>query len=110
MPSTMPTPASNAGSSPADGAERRPRLAPHVRLAYDRARGKPVLLAPESVTTLNETGAAIAELCDGTRTTAEITVALRDRFDDVDEDEVVAFIDRLTALRCLRHEQPGEPG
>jgi len=110
MPSIMPTPASNTGSSPADGAGARPRLAPHVRLAYDRARGKPVLLAPESVTTLNETGAAIAELCDGTRTAAEIAVALRDRFDDVDEDEVAAFIDRLTALRCLRREQPGEPG
>jgi pyrroloquinoline quinone biosynthesis protein D len=108
MPSIMPTPASNTGSSPADGG--RPRLAPHVRLAYDRARGKPVLLAPESVTTLNETGAAIAELCDGTRTTAEITVALRDRFDDVDEGEVAAFIDRLAALRCLRREQSGEPG
>ncbi|HEX6452204.1 MAG TPA: pyrroloquinoline quinone biosynthesis peptide chaperone PqqD [Trebonia sp.] len=106
----MPTPASNTGSSPADGAGGRPRLAPHVRLAYDRARGKPVLLAPESVTTLNDTGAAIAELCDGTRTTAEITAALRDRFDDVDESEVAAFIDRLAALRCLRLEQPGEAG
>jgi pyrroloquinoline quinone biosynthesis protein D len=79
-----------------------------VRLAYDKARGKPVLLAPESVTTLNETGAAIAELCDGTRTVEEITAALRDRFDDVDEDEVVVFLGRLAALRCLRQEQPGE--
>ena len=110
MPSIMPTPASDTGSSPAGGVGGRPRLAPHVRLAYDKARGKPVLLAPESVTTLNETGAAIAELCDGTRTTAEITAALRDRFDDVDEGEVLAFIDRLAALRCLRREQPGEPG
>jgi pyrroloquinoline quinone biosynthesis protein D len=86
----------------------RPRLAPHVRLAYEPARGKHVLLAPESVTTLNETGAAIAELCDGTRTVAEITAALRDRFDDVDDGEVQAFIDRLAALHCLRPQQPGE--
>ena len=94
MPSTVPT--------------SNPRLAPHVRLAYDKARGKPVLLAPESVTTLNETGAAIAELCDGTRTVREITAALRDRFDGVDEDEVVVFLERLAALHCLRPEQPGE--
>jgi pyrroloquinoline quinone biosynthesis protein D len=79
-----------------------------VRLAYDKARGKPVLLAPESVTTLNETGAAIAELCDGTRTVEQITVALRERFDGVNEDEVVVFLKRLAALHCLRQEHPGE--
>ena len=96
MPSTMPT--------------SNPRLAPHVRLAYDKARGKPVLLAPESVTTLNDTGAAIAELCDGTRTVEQIAAALAERFDGVDEREVRAFIDRLAALRCLRAEPPGEAG
>ncbi|MBO0803075.1 MAG: pyrroloquinoline quinone biosynthesis peptide chaperone PqqD [Nocardiopsaceae bacterium] len=93
----MPTPTSS-----------RPKLAPHVRLAYDKARGKPVLLAPESVTTLNETGAAIAGLCDGTRTVEQITAALADRFDDVDDGEVRAFIERLAAMRCLRAGQPGE--
>jgi pyrroloquinoline quinone biosynthesis protein D len=83
-----------------------PRLAPHVRLAYDKARGKPVLLAPESVTTLNETGAAVAELCDGTRSVEQITEALRERFADVDSAEVRAFIARLAALRCLRADHP----
>lgn len=94
MPSTMPTP--------------NPCLARHVRLAYDKARGKPVLLAPESVTTLNDTGAAIAGLCDGTRTMEEITGALRERFDDVDDGEVRAFIARLAALHCLRAEEAGD--
>jgi pyrroloquinoline quinone biosynthesis protein D len=94
MPSIVPT--------------SNPCLASHVRLAYDKARGKPVLLAPESVTTLNETGAAIAELCDGTRTVEEITVTLRERFDGVDEGEVVVFLERLAALHCLRTEQPEE--
>ncbi|HVT67047.1 MAG TPA: pyrroloquinoline quinone biosynthesis peptide chaperone PqqD [Trebonia sp.] len=79
-----------------------PKLAPHVRLAFDRARGKPVLLAPESVTTLNDTGAAIVRLCDGTRSAAEIAAELKREYADVDADEVGAFIDRLTRLRCLR--------
>lgn len=78
-----------------------PRLAPHVRLAFDRSRGTPVLLAPESVTTLNDTGAAIVRLCDGTRTPEEIVAALRDSYEDVDTKEVNAFLKRLGALRCL---------
>ena len=78
-----------------------PRLAPHVRLAFDSSRGTPVLLAPESVTTLNDTGAAIVRLCDGTRTPNEIVAALRDSYEDVDVKEVKAFLSRLGALRCL---------
>ena len=75
-----------------------PRLAPHVRLAFDGARGAPVLLAPESVTTLNDTGAAIVRLCDGTRTPEEIVAGLRDQWADVDATEVLAFLKRLAAL------------
>ena len=78
-----------------------PRLAPHVRLAFDSSRGMPVLLAPESVTTLNDTGAAIVRLCDGTRTSDEIIAVLRDSYEDVDAKEVKAFLNRLGALRCL---------
>jgi len=88
-----------------------PRLAPHVRLAFDAARGTQVLLAPESVTTLNETGAAIIGLCDGARTPDEIVAVLRDRYADVDPEEVLAFLDRLAALRCLAVRQgAGQPG
>jgi pyrroloquinoline quinone biosynthesis protein D len=78
-----------------------PRLAPHVRLAFDSARGIPVLLAPESITTLNDTGAAVVRLCDGTRTPDEIAAVLRDQYEDVDAKEVRAFLKRLAALRCL---------
>jgi pyrroloquinoline quinone biosynthesis protein D len=79
-----------------------PKLAPHVRLAFDRARGKPVLLAPESVTTLNDTGAEIVKRCDGRHGLADIVAELRQEYADVDAAEVGAFIDRLTRLRCLR--------
>lgn len=83
-----------------DGADR-PRLAAHVRLTFDRARERHVLLTPEAVTVLNGTGAAILGLCDGERTVAEIAAELRGRYDRVDDDEVRLFLDRLTARRCL---------
>src|SRR5258708_37958033 len=80
MPSTMPM---RIGSD-AD----RPRLAPHVRLVFDPARQRHVLLTPETVTLLNGTGAAILELCDGERTVAEILTELCGRYDRVADDEV----------------------
>jgi pyrroloquinoline quinone biosynthesis protein D len=93
MPSTGPT-------QTASGADR-PRLAPHVRLSFDPARKRHVLLTPEAVTVLNATGAAILVLCDGQRTVAEIVVELRGRYDRVDDDEVRVFLDRLAARRCV---------
>jgi len=79
----------------------RPRLAPHVRLTFDQARGGYVLLTPETVTLLNDTGAAILELCDGERTVGKILTELRDRYDLVADDEVRLFLDDLLAKRRL---------
>jgi pyrroloquinoline quinone biosynthesis protein D len=84
----------------ADRADR-PRLAPHVRLAYDQTRQRHVLLTPETVTLLNGTGAAILELCDGVRTVAEILAELRGRYDRVADAEVRAFLSGLLARRCV---------
>ena len=91
---------STAPVQTADGADR-PRLARHVRLRFDPARGRHVLLTPEAVTVLNGTGAAVLELCDGRRTVAEIVAELRGRYEHVDDDEVRLFVDRLAARRCL---------
>ncbi len=93
MPSTMPM----RTDSHAD----RPCLAPHVRLRFDQARQGYVLLTPETVTLLNDTGAAILELCDGERTVGEILTELRDRYDRVAEDEVRLFLADLLAKRRL---------
>jgi pyrroloquinoline quinone biosynthesis protein D len=93
MPSTGPM-------RTADSADR-PRLAPHVRLAYDQTRQRHVLLTPETVTLLNGTGAAILELCDGMRTMAEILAELRGRYDRVADAEVQAFLNGLLAKRCV---------
>jgi len=83
-------------------ADSCPRLSPQVRLTYDRARGRPVLLTPETVTVLNGTGASILGLCDGRRTVAEIAAELRGQYARVDEGEIGAFLDRLTERRVVR--------
>ena len=90
----------------ASGADR-PRLARHVRMGFDPARGQHVLLTPEAVTVLNRTGAAVLELCDGQRTVAEIVAELRGRYASVDDDEVRVFLDRLVARRCLETRDTG---
>jgi pyrroloquinoline quinone biosynthesis protein D len=79
----------------------RPRLARHVRLTFDPARDRHVLLTPERVTVLNGTGAAILGLCDGRRTVAEIVTELRERYDRVDEAEVRFFLTQLATRRCV---------
>ena len=84
----------------ADSADR-PRLAPHVRLAYDQTRQRHVLLTPETVTLLNGSGAAILELCDGVRTLSEILAELGGRYDRVADSEVRAFLNGLLAKRCV---------
>ncbi|MEU6644477.1 pyrroloquinoline quinone biosynthesis peptide chaperone PqqD [Saccharomonospora sp. NPDC046836] len=76
--------------------EGRPRLSRHVRLMFDRVRERHVLLAPESVTVLNATAAAILAACDGRRTAAEIVEDLRGRYDQVADDQVRDFLLRLT--------------
>lgn len=73
----------------------RPRLARRARLSFDPARERHVLLGPEAVVVLNQTGARILELCDGRRTVADIVAVLSERFDRVLDDEVHGFLTRL---------------
>lgn len=79
----------------------RPRLARHVRLTFCRTRQRPILLHPETVVVLNDSGAAIVELCDGQRTVAEIVAELGARYRTVPGDEVRRFLARLVARRCV---------
>lgn len=62
-------------------AEVRPRLATKVRMRWDDARGKPILLYPEGVLLLNPTAHAVLELCDGTHTLGDVVRELAGRFD-----------------------------
>ncbi|MCU1634605.1 MAG: pyrroloquinoline quinone biosynthesis protein [Micrococcaceae bacterium] len=70
----------------------RPRLAPHVRMVFNAARGEHALLSPETVWVINATGAAIVELCDSQRTIAEIGAELRGRYDQVADGDVQRFV------------------
>jgi len=79
----------------------RPFLARGVRLTFDPARERHVLLSPETVVVLNATGADILELCDGKRTVAEIVTELGARYSRVVDDEVRRFLDRLVERRCV---------
>ncbi len=74
-----------------------------ARLDFDRVRQQPVLLYPEGAILLNQTGAAILELCDGRRSVAEIARVLGERYVcDVGAD-VTEYLSRL-AERELIHE------
>jgi pyrroloquinoline quinone biosynthesis protein D len=64
-------------------------------------RKQQVLLAPEGVLTLNQTGSSILGLCDGERTVVEIVEELRGRYNRVDADEVRDFLARLVAKRWV---------
>ena len=82
-------------------ATNRPHVARLVRLEGDSVRESHVLLAPEGVLVLNQTGATILRLCDGERTVADIVEKLRGQYDRVSEDEVSDFLGRLAAKRWL---------
>ena len=58
----------------------RPHLARQARMEWDPAREQHVLLAPEGVLVLNQTGATILGLCDGERTVVEIVEELREKY------------------------------
>jgi pyrroloquinoline quinone biosynthesis protein D len=75
-----------------------PRVAPKARLHWDEVRERHVLLYPEGLVALNETAAAILELCDGDRAVAQIvaTLKLRYRAEGIERD-VAALLQGLAA-------------
>ncbi len=79
----------------------RPHLARQIRLNWDPVREQHVLLAPEGVLVLNQTGATILRLCDGERTVVEIVEELRGQYKSVAGDEVRDFLSRLAARRWV---------
>ncbi len=57
-----------------------PKLWRMTRLQFDPVRQRPVLLYPEGAVLLNETGAAILELCNGSNTVQQIADILTERY------------------------------
>jgi pyrroloquinoline quinone biosynthesis protein D len=71
---------------------RNVRLAPGHQLQKDASGNGHILVSPTGPVQLNESAAAILELCDGTRTREEIVARiLRSKYDSL-ADDVRAFL------------------
>jgi pyrroloquinoline quinone biosynthesis protein D len=79
-----------------------PHLWPLARLDYDPARERPVLLYPEGAVLLNDTGRAILELVDGTRTVAEIAAVLGERYQTDVTADVTEYLSRLAERELIQ--------
>ncbi|MDR3535863.1 MAG: pyrroloquinoline quinone biosynthesis peptide chaperone PqqD [Acetobacteraceae bacterium] len=84
--------------------DSHPRLAPGVRLHFDKARDGWVLLAPERVIEAEGPAHEILRRCDGKRSVADIvdelaTLYVEDRA--VIEGDVVAMLAELVAKRLI---------
>jgi pyrroloquinoline quinone biosynthesis protein D len=82
----------------------RPRLAPGVRLHFDKRREAWVLLGPERVFEMEGPAHEILRRCDGARTIDEIVDELAQQFSaerDVIAGDVVAMLDELRASRLI---------
>ncbi len=76
-----------------------PRLAPHIRLSFDRRRERWVMLGPERLLLPDETAVEVLRRCDGLSNIAAIVDALAAEFDAPREDiarDVVDLVQSMT--------------
>ena len=73
-----------------------------ARLDFDRVRQQRVLLYPEGVVLLNDTGAAILELCDGHRSIGEIASALGERYHCDVTGDVIEYLSGVLEQQLVR--------
>jgi pyrroloquinoline quinone biosynthesis protein D len=97
-----PVPETRAGLA----ADARPRLAPKVRLRWDRKDERYMLLYPERGLVLNATAADVAKLCTGEHTVAAIIERLAEKYAphpaDAVEREVQAFLHAMVERGLIR--------
>lgn len=79
-----------------------PKLWRLARLEYDQVRQRPVLLYPEGTVLLNDTGAAILELCTGGRTVAEIVAILTERYQADVSGDVGDYLEQMAQRELIR--------
>ena len=73
-----------------------------ARMDFDTVRQRHVLLYPEGTVLLNDTGAAILELCDGRRSVAEIARVLQERYSSDVTADVVEYLSGLAERELIR--------
>jgi pyrroloquinoline quinone biosynthesis protein D len=79
-----------------------PKLWRLARLDYDKVRQRHVLLYPEGAVLLNETGAAILELCNGARTVSEIVSILTERYHADVSADVTEYLGHMAERELVR--------
>ena len=73
-----------------------------ARLDFDYVRQQKVLLYPEGAVLLNDTGAAILELCDGHRSLGAIAKILEDRYQCDVAADVTEYLSQLVEKELIR--------
>lgn len=83
-------------------ATAKPVLWKLARISYDSVRQRRVLLYPEGAMFLNDSGAAILALCDGTRTLAQVAAELSARYNGADVSaDVTEYLTQLAARELI---------
>jgi pyrroloquinoline quinone biosynthesis protein D len=87
-----------------------PKISARARVQTDKVTGKPILLYPEGVLVLNETGLATISLCTGDSSVAQIVDTLAARYRVPSQTilpEVTAYLNRLRARNLLEISNEG---
>jgi pyrroloquinoline quinone biosynthesis protein D len=79
-----------------------PKLWRLARLDYDQVRQRHVLLYPEGAVLLNDTGAAILQLCNGSHTVGQIVTILTERYNADVSADVTEYLDRMAERELVR--------
>jgi pyrroloquinoline quinone biosynthesis protein D len=73
-----------------------------ARLDFDQVRQQHVLLYPEGAVLLNDTGAAILQLCDGQRSISAIATILEERYKSDVTADVTEYLSQLADRELIR--------
>jgi pyrroloquinoline quinone biosynthesis protein D len=73
-----------------------------TRLHFDPVRQRPVLLYPEGAVLLNDTGAAILELCNGSNTVDRIVNILTERYGADVSADVTEYLNLMAERELIR--------